>query len=391
MQDTITRAYELLRREGIGSLLRAATRSYLPAPADRWASLVQHEVATRSLFPMTLRERLWLHRRGFLSQARVLYEFDRYGPRQYLSDYARYVRTPRINGRWAIALDNKLVFHWMMRPFDDHRPGLYGLIESGALHRSSTLQLASAEGSSPRSDTPNGGTDPGPWVLDRLRTEGGLVIKPATGGGGENVLVYRYDGEYRINDEPRTADEVRSSIRDLDGYLVFEFVEPAAYATELFPDAANTIRVLTVFPEGTNEPFIAASVHRIGTARSEGLDNWSRGGLSADIDRDTGRLSRGVQYPYSGRLERYATHPDTGVRIEGTRVPGWTDITDRLLEIAREYPYLPYVGWDLIVTDRGEFTIIEANSYTDVDLIQVHTPLLHDPRVRTFYAEQGVI
>ena len=392
MWNTIARAYDLVRRGGLGPLLRAVTRSYLPAPADRWASLVQQEVRTRSLFPMPMRERLWLYRRGFLSQARALYEFGRHDPRQYLSDYARYVRTPRINGRWAVALDNKLVFHWMMQPFDDYRPDLYGLIESGTVHRSLPLQVTSVDESSACSNASTVGTDPGRWVLDRLRDEGALVIKPVTGGGGENVLVCDHrEGEYRVNDEPRTADEFRSLIRDLDGYLVFEFVEPAGYATELFPDTANTIRILTLFPEDASEPFIAASVHRIGTTRSEGLDNWSRGGLSADIDRDTGRLSRGVQYPYSGQLEWCTTHPDTGSRIEGTQVPGWTDITDRLLEIASEYPYLPYVGWDLIVTDPGEFTIIEANSYTDIDLLQVHTPLLEDPRARRFYATQRVI
>lgn len=392
MLDAFGRAYDLYRDEGAGTLLRSVARSYLPDPADRWAALVQQEATTRALFPMPLQRRLWLYRHGFLSQARVLYDFERHGHRRYLSDYARYVRTPRINGRWAVALDNKLVFHWMMQPFEDYRPNLHGLIESGVLHRSPTLQIASAVDSSARLDDSGTVPDPARWVLDRLRQEGALVIKPVTGGGGDNVFVcVREDDGYYVNDEPKTAAELRSLVADLDGYLVFEFVAPAAYSNGMFPDAANTIRILTMFPEDANEPFIAASVHRIGTARSDGLDNWSRGGLSAEIDRDTGTLSRGVRYPYDGELKWHAEHPDTGARIEGVRVPGWSDIVDRLLAIARDCPYLPYIGWDLIVTAPGEFTIIEANSFTDIDLVQVHTPLLSDPRVRQFYAEHGVI
>jgi hypothetical protein len=35
--------------------------------------------------------------------------------------------------------------------------------------------------------------------------------------------------------------------------------------------------------------------------------------------------------------------------------------------------------------------MIEANASTDVDLIQIHAPMLEEPRVRRFFEFHGVI
>ena len=42
---------------------------------------------------------------------------------------------------------------------------------------------------------------------------------------------------------------------------------------------------------------------------------------------------------------------------------------------------IPAIGWDVIVDESGEPIVIEANTGTDVDLLQVHRPLLADRRV----------
>jgi hypothetical protein len=45
--------------------------------------------------------------------------------------------------------------------------------------------------------------------------------------------------------------------------------------------------------------------------------------------------------------------------------------------------YIPYVGWDIIVTDDG-FCAIEGNNHPHLGH-QDMAPLLTDPRVRAFY------
>ena len=44
----------------------------------------------------------------------------------------------------------------------------------------------------------------------------------------------------------------------------------------------------------------------------------------------------------------------------------------------------------MVVTDDG-FRILEGNQYTDVNLLQIHGPLLADPRVAAFYRRHRVI
>jgi D-alanine-D-alanine ligase-like ATP-grasp enzyme len=62
-----------------------------------------------------------------------------------------------------------------------------------------------------------------------------------------------------------------------------------------------------------------------------------------------------------------------------------------LLEITDNLSYIPYAGWDVIVTDNeGSFKLIEANSHSGVKSLQVHEPLLVDNRVREFYETYGV-
>jgi hypothetical protein len=175
-----------------------------------------------------------------------------------------------------------------------------------------------------------------------------------------------------------------------DERLVCEFIEQAPYAAELYPGSANTLRMLSMWDPETDEPFVTFAVQRIGTERSAPVDNFSRGGLSAEVDLVSGELNQAVHSPYTGSLDWHDTHPETGAQIAGVEVPDWRALRDGILDIAAQFPQLPYVGWDVLITDEGEFTIIEANSCTDVTL-QVHRPLLDDPRARRFYEHHDII
>lgn len=354
--------------------------------------LVENEVSTwgKGWLPMPAARRLWLWRRGFLSRANALYDVTEENYRAYLSDYQR-ERAAWLNGGRAIALDNKLIFHWMMDPFDDHRVATYGLLADGRFHDVRTLRTAT-DGSGVMTETTTHTADAATWVGDRLRTEGTLVLKPCRGGGGKNVTVCSFtNGTYRVNGEERTRAAFESMVADLDDYLISEAVEQADYARELFPKSVNTMRVLTMYDDAADEPYIPIVAHRIGNEESAPVDNFSSGGLAAEVDRETGELSAAVHYPYAGQLDWHATHPDSGARIEGVEVPGWTAVREGVLDMAAAFSHTPYIGWDIAVTDEGEFTVIEANNCSDMDILQVHRPLLADERARRFYERRGVV
>jgi hypothetical protein len=343
--------------------------------------LVAREQSTAGPSTLPLRRRLWLWRHGFLSRDDLLYDLDEESRHRYVSEYQRELTRP-LNGRWKSALDNKLHFHRLLEPFDTHRPVVYAHLKRNRF----SIVDAPDEDSEPMME------DVGARVRNRLDKDGRLVLKPTYGTTGSRVLVCSWTDEgYRINDEGKTAAAFDELIADLDEYLVCEFVEQASYAADLYPESTNTVRVLTMWDPKTDEPFITFAMQRIGTNRSAPVDNWSKGGLTAEVDLASGELSRGVHFPYSGTLEWHETHPETDARIAGVEIPGWSAIREGILDIAANYPQIPYVGWDIVVTGEGEFVIIEANSCTDVDSLQVHGPLLDDPRARRFYEHHDII
>lgn len=332
-------------------------------------------------FDMPLRHRLRLYRHGFMSRAAALYDITR--PNAYLSDFARYIYTPEINGDWSVFLNNKLAFHYLLSDHEEHRANVYAVLQNGRAHP--------LRGSRKGAGEKTAGKNASDWVRDCLDREEKIVIKPITGGGGENIcLCQDLGGRYTVNGTVYSPSEFEQLVNDLDEYLVSEFIEQAAYATEIYPSTPNTIRVLTMIDPVTDEPFIAMAVHRIGSDASGCLDNVEQGGFATEVDRETGSLSAAAQWQ-EGTLEWYRTHPDTDTRIADTQVPGWESIRARLLSIADELSYIPYIGWDILVTGPGEFRIIEGNDHSDVEFLQVHWPLLTDERVRRFYEAHGVI
>ncbi|ELZ09998.1 sugar-transfer associated ATP-grasp domain-containing protein [Natrialba aegyptia] len=362
-----------------------------------------------------LRRRLWLWRRGFLSRSDAIYDLDEESAQDYVNDYQRFVRTKRINGTWSVALSNKLLFHRVMQPFDEQRMTVYGMVTDGSFHSVDAMaeqseltdggrvvaESAGDGGVTGKSDAGDEFSRAGDRthnaaqrVVERLETEGELVLKWVHGGGGNNVLLCsRSSDGYRVNGEHHTETEFRSLVANLDEYLVCEYVEQGDFPAELYPETPNTLRFITMYDEADHEPFIAAVIHRIGTSDSEPLDNFTQGGLSAAIDPETGELGAGARPPAHGgrRVSWHETHPDTGTQIEGRQVPGWQQIRDSVLEMASTASFLPYIGWDVIVTDDdGSFSVIEANSYPGLKSIQVHGPLLADDRVRRFYERHDV-
>lgn len=260
----------------------------------------------RAGLPLRQRVRLW--RTGFLSESATIYgsvEPARLG--DYLSDWARFHKTGHLDRPFDAVLDDKLCFWAFMRNFSDRIASALGLVRDGRL-----IRLDVGTGAAP--------APPAPAVagLARLAAPGSkLVLKPCVdGSGGAGVFVYeRRDGAHVVNGVLVTPNDLG---RRLGGgvWLVCAYVEQADYARTIFPDVANTIRVLTMYDDEAGQAFAAAAVHRFGT-RAQGptaVDNWSRGGLTAAIDLAGGCLGRAYGFPSAGGLVTHATHPDTGLR-----------------------------------------------------------------------------
>lgn len=369
-------ASALLRIAGFRSKARAARRK-----RSRWLS--DYRKFLRKEFrwqvgPLQRRPLWW--RRGFLSRSVTLYELDRNDPKLYVNDVQRYTRTKyMVHETLQEILDNKFAFFLLMNQLGlkSEVVPLLGLYVRGGVHA-----------------FPNDDRLPlKDFLATRLETDAVVFVKPLRGAEGRFVRSIAKTGEgYVMNGQPTTLMEIRRWVEGRRRPMIFERgVQQHEFQARLNPSTVNTLRVLTMpdVAEG-KDPFIAAAVHRIGTNLSGHVDNWTQGGLSAAIDIETGRLGSAAQLPNDRRPVWHDSHPDTGAQILGEQVPYWAETRELVMEAARRLHFMEYIGWDIIISPTGP-VILEANINTGLNVIQVHGPLLADPRVRRYYEKRGAI
>lgn len=344
----------------------------LPWLLERWIAN-ERKYLSRYNVRLTRLPRLWM--KGYLSYAGVLYDTSRLD--LYLSDKDQH-NTIQIDGSFGDGLRNKYITKQLLaEKFAEHLPETYGLVRRGKLLDSETASLAE--------------------LADR---HGEVLCKPVASGRGKGVYLVESDETYSINGEPadrQSIDDIQSSLEE---HLAVERVDQHPFEDAIFDGSLNTMRIVTMIDPDTGDPFLAIAVHRFGTEDSAPVDNWSGGGVVAQIDAETGELSR---IPRTDELNRIPSqrdteiewldhHPDTGTRVHGEFVPNWDAVRELVLAAATEFGEMwPYVGWDIALREDGQPVIIEGNRATDVDLLQVFEPLLADERRRKFYEHHDIV
>ncbi len=349
---------------------------------------LKHERKNRTDIPLSRKLRMWRH--GFFAESAMLYDLPRNDPGNYLSDYARAARCRDINTRNEF-FAHKLVLRSFLLAMGFRQAETLALLFEGRI-------LSDPLGGEARHVEPE-------ELMRRLGGSGrSYIVKPEDGACAENLfLLEQRDGRLVRRRGRETAPfDIGRLLREsgLDQArprmtLIEERLEQGAFWQRLFPDSANTIRLLTLWIPGEPAPFIARAVQRIGTVYTMPSDNWSGGGISAPIDPVSGTLGEGRLHPF--RSNRPMTrqplthHPDSGAEITGAVLPGWDQVQDTVLRAAASVPFNAMAGWDVLVGPDGVPVIIEANGDSDIDLLQVHGGLLADRRVRRFFEEFGVL
>ncbi len=312
-------------------------------------------------------------RKGFLPESWVIYQFDRNLANNYLSDFARLKRAPSINGSASILFDSKLIFSYLLKNSDRvHHPEFY--IENGRfISFPSGLVVNHSK-------------------LGDLLEPGKYVVKPSGGGGGEGIQFFEY---FENNWSNESVEYTSKGLADLklkrgNELLIYKQILQTGFANQVYPWSLNTVRMLTMVDPDTFEPFVAAAVFRSGVKESGAVDNWSSGGLSIYIDPQSGVMGKGVTFPRGGALNWFKEHPDTGFHFYKMAIPNWKDIQEEVLIMARQLSFIPYIAWDVVPMTQG-FIVLEANSNSDVNLLQVHEPLLNSQKIKKFYRFYKVI
>lgn len=324
--------------------------------------------------PAALRERLAAWRQGYRSRTLKFYDQVRHRPDHFLTDWQRFIKAAAVNGPHTKTLDNKLLFHTSLAAFPDVCPVLFA-----TAHKDHVRTLSSDRCLSDADD-----------LMELIRREERVVAKPLYGGHGHGFRVFHFDRGFFVNGQPVKDDLCRQWLQPDQPTLIMEFVSQHRYASDIFPETTNTIRILTMYDEPAAEAFIAIAVHRFGTRHSRPTDTFENGGAGAEVDLDNGTLGMAASIRSQQRVEWTSTHPETAAAIAGVSVPNWSSIAASIRAMATALPQMPYIGWDVVVTGNG-FRVLEGNSNTSMDLLQVHRPLLADRRVRDFFRRHKVL
>lgn len=156
------------------------------------------------------------------------------------------------------------------------------------------------------------------------------------------------------------------------GAVIEEIIEQDERMGVLHPQSVNTLRVPTVIIKNENgEPEVRLfnPTVRIGQSGSI-IDNVSAGGLTALIDPETGVIKSDGADKKGQRCE---CHPDTGVRFKGFQIPDWDRVREIVTDAALSIPDNHYCGWDLALSKKHGWCMVEANCTAQMGGMQFTT------------------
>jgi hypothetical protein len=97
-------------------------------------------------------------------------------------------------------------------------------------------------------------------------------------------------------------------------------------------------------------------------------DNMALGGLAAPVDLTTGKICGPAIRIVPRKLpSELASHPDTGVGLEGFQIPCWEEVKALATLAQINFPDMAFVGWDIAILPDGPI-VLEGNAWWDIDL-----------------------
>lgn len=286
---------------------------------------------------------------GFTADQWMLYDFDHNDKSEYLSEFDWY-RSRYINAPFDFLLNNKIAAAELLKQFV-RVPKSFMIKNDGFLSSFQSEELDYQ------------------YAVDLIKEKKQLFIKPYGIGKGLGVNILIYDGNtIYVDKQAYTDEQFIDFLKKRDNWFISEAMKQHDYLNNIYDKTVNTIRLITLKDPQTHKFKIFFAVQRIGTKDTIPVDNGSRGGLVANIDLETGTLSE-ARCLHNRNV--YKVHPDSGNPIEGVVIPEWDRIKKEMLELTRNLPYMHFIAWDVLILEDGEICIIEANTSSGVNIIQL--------------------
>jgi alpha-L-glutamate ligase-like protein len=191
-----------------------------------------------------------------------------------------------------------------------------------------------------------------------------FVIKPASGSGGDGIVVIagqRRDYWITASGRLLTLEDLQFHVSGILNGLYSLAGQPDAALIEALVHTDPILRTLA--PEGVPDIRVVVfrgvpvmAMIRLPTRRSGGRANLHQGAIGAGIHLATGETLQAVM---DQRVIDH--HPDSDALISGFRIPDW----DRLLELSaqcQEAVGLGYLGVDIVLDVRRGPLVLELNA-----------------------------
>lgn len=199
-------------------------------------------------------------------------------------------------------------------------------------------------------------------VIAFMEKHNEFMAKPIDGGCGHGIE--------KINtNDYNSLDEVYNKlIEGNNNFELEEVIKQHPDVSKIYPDAINTVRVVTILKDGV--PHVICAYFRIGNGKF--VDNFNSGGMVAPVNEVTGEV---MDRAIDKNKNSYETHPKTGARIKGFKFPDWDKAIEMCKEASKVVPQMGYIGWDVCFTPNGPI-FVEGNEFPGHDIYQLpeHTP-----------------
>ena len=195
-------------------------------------------------------------------------------------------------------------------------------------------------------------------VLEFIQKRDVMIAKPTDeccGKGVEKIVTVDY---------PDPQSIIEKLQREGKTYLLEDVIVQHPQVSRIYPEAINTLRIVTVRYEGRAK--IACAYFRIGN-NGHCVDNFNSGGMVAPVDELTGVVK---DKAVDKNKQTYKVHPYSGELIQGFTFPYWEEAIDMVQRASQVIPQMGYIGWDVAFTPDGP-CLVEGNNYPGYDIYQL--------------------
>ena len=302
----------------------------------------------------------YFHERGYTTNKIAWFGMTKENMRDYLSDFEFYNVKAYVNGKGVAWFDDKLNTYYLLKPFDKYLPRHFYWVKGN-----DAFPL----------DVPE------KVVLDKTKAvlqvleKYPIAAKACKGGHGAGFMkLEKKDGKFYISKQEVPESKMVETIKKLDNYIITEYITPHDYFLNLCgPEIYAVIRVLAVFDKDDGPQITSASI-RLG-CKNAGVATGYAGCIYAGVNLDDGTIYHALYRPYDHeyKFEPIENHPDTGMRLEGSKIPNFDEFKKLVKDVSAYLPFTPYLTFD-VIPHNGGFTILEINSHGQPIIMEAYYP-----------------